>query len=349
MEAVLRLFVWPAAIVLPLLALTSLGWWAGRAAVRRWRLPETGCGGVRAADRWRSWVSRWAGCGATLVASGGAAWVAVVWARKMPGTAPLDVRSLYAAWCLFWLLATLWNVAEGALVETSVAFKGRCVLPALVRGVLRVAFLFVAMCVLLKMVMGYDVGVLVTSTAILTGVVGLAMQGVMGNLLSGLSVNTVRLFEVGDHIAVDGAEGTVESVNWRETRLRTGAGHRLVIPNGKLAESTVLNYSARMPERPGKRIDIDVSASYGTPPEEVAGALAAAAAAQPFTLASPAPEAFPTGFGDFSVAYRLRFWVADYTNHPAYRGAVLGAVWHEFQKRGIDIPYPPVVQPKPGG
>lgn len=348
MESVYLLFAWPVAIALPLLALTALGWWTGRAVSRRWRLPERGAGGGRGTGRWRSWVSRWVGCAATLLASGGAAFGLVAWMRKMPGEAPLDVRALYAAWCLFWMLATLWNAVEGALVETAVAFRGRYVVPPLVRTVLRAVFHFVAMCVLLKVVMGYDVGVLVTSTAILTGVIGLALQGVMGNLLSGLSVDTVRIFEAGDYISVDGTEGTVESVNWRETRLRTGAGHRLVIPNGKLADSTVVNYSWRERKGGAKRIDLEVSASYAAAPEEVAGALVAAAAAQGFALKSPAPEAFPTGFGDFAITYRLRFWVADYSQHLVYRGAVLKAVWHEFQKRGIDIPYPPVATPKQG-
>ena len=97
---------------------------------------------------------------------------------------------------------------------------------------------------LIKYQLKFDIAVLLTSTAIVTGVIGFAMQGVLGNLLAGMSLHASRSMSLGDWIDVDGTIGKVILVNWRETRLRTLGGHVVIVPNGKLADLTVRNFSS---------------------------------------------------------------------------------------------------------
>ena len=341
MSSVFMLFGWPVAIALPLFLLAFAGFRLGRMASNRWRVQETQGRDVSIKKRWHflSFVSRWTTTVSIFVMSCIVAAPYFWLVKRLPGEPLVDVHKLYMTWCAFWLLAAIWNVVEGLLVEMSIALRGRCPVPPLVRAVCRALFYFGVFCLLMRVVMGYNVNVLLTSTAILTGVIGLAMQGVMGNLLSGLSVNSSGLFAVGDYIAAGTNEGVVQSVNWRDTRMKTGQGHLLIIPNSEMASVTVVNYSRGQAGR-GGRIDIDVSASYNAAPETVVEALVEAAKAQEFTQEKPAPEAFPTRFGDFSIDYRLRFWVADYLQHLVYRGKVQAAIWHAFQARGIEIPFP---------
>ena len=97
---------------------------------------------------------------------------------------------------------------------------------------------------------------LLTSTAIVTGVIGFAMQGVLGNLLAGMSLHACRSMAVGDWIEVDGMVGQVTLVNWRETRLRTTGGHVVIVPNGKLADATIRNFSCAHEPAPPRRAGV---------------------------------------------------------------------------------------------
>ncbi len=243
----------------------------------------------------------------------------------------------YEAWVSFWGIYAIVRLAEGLLVETFVQMGRACPLSRLTRGLLRLALMLGVAFMLIKYQLKFDIAVLLTSTAIVTGVIGFAMQGVLGNLLAGMSLHACRSMAAGDWIEVDGTVGQVILVNWRETRLRTLGGHIVIVPNSKLADTTLRNFSS--PTRL-RRHEVPVAASYGDAPGDVIAALLEAAQNVPLVEKHPAPDAHVTGFKDFCIEYVLRFWSKQYEQHVTVEGHVMRMIWYKFNRRGIEIPFP---------
>ncbi|MCU0913954.1 MAG: mechanosensitive ion channel family protein [Planctomycetes bacterium] len=253
-------------------------------------------------------------------------------------TEAMQTRAKYQqAWLMFWGIYALARLVEGLLVETFVQLGRPCPLSRLSRGLLRLAVMLGVAFLLIRYQVGHEIGVLLTSTAIVTGVIGFAMQGVLGNLLAGMSLHACRSLAVGDWIEVDGTVGQVTLVNWRETRLRTTGGHIVIIPNGKLADTILRNFSSPTNLR---RHDVPVSASYGDAPGDVIAALVEAAQSVPMVEKEPIPEAYVTAFNDFGINYVLRFWSKQYERRTVVEGHVMRMIWYKFNRRGIEIPFP---------
>ncbi|MEN6336584.1 MAG: mechanosensitive ion channel family protein [Phycisphaerales bacterium] len=258
---------------------------------------------------------------------------AAYWFYRIP---PDDPKPYAQAWEWFWGLYAVVRFVEGLLVEGFVQIGKACPLSRLTRGLLRLAIMMGIAFMLIRYQLGQEIGVLLTSTAIVTGVIGFAMQGVLGNLLAGMSIHTCRTLAVGDWVSVDGMEGQVTHVNWRETRLRAG-GHIMIIPNGKVADAVIRNYSAPNTLR---RHSVPISASYGDAPGDVIAALLEAADCIPDVLKEPKPDAYVTGFKDFCIDYVLRFWSKKYEMATVIQGEVMRMIWYKFNRRGIEIPFP---------
>jgi small-conductance mechanosensitive channel len=113
--------------------------------------------------------------------------------------------------------------------------------------------------------------------------VGLDLQGIVREFVSGLFVIFDTLVNVGDFVELeDGVRGEVVEVGPRATRLRTNDGLSVVIPNSKLIESRVLNWTHRGDTR---RIHVPFAVAYGVDKARVRDAVLAAARGLPFTLA----------------------------------------------------------------
>jgi len=250
----------------------------------------------------------------------------------------LDGRlPLLRAWLEFWSVAYVICLAEGLIVYACAA-RGRPVpVPGLLLNLLRAALLAAAALAILRGVLGVNIAPVLASTALLTAIVGFALQGVLGNLLAGLSIHLTRSIHPADWIAVGDTEGQVIETNWRETHLRSTGGHVLIVPNSKLADGVVHNLSWPAPQR---RHSLYVGASYDAAPAQVIQALLDAARAVPAVLPEPPPAAFVTEFKDFGINYELRIWTAQHQNRAPIAGDVNRMIWYQFRRLGIEIPFP---------
>lgn len=241
------------------------------------------------------------------------------------------------AWTIFWMVLFLLGCVEflwrGFYVWRDRPFP----VPALMRGILRAVVVVGVALAVVRGVLGKDISTALASTALLTAVVGFALQGVLGNVLAGMSLHVSKSTMTGDWVAIGDIEGEVLETTWRETRLRTKAGHMLHIPNSKVAESVVHNMSRPTPRR---RHRIVVGASYADAPGDVIDALLKSALAVPDVLRDPAPSAYVLQYMDFGINYVLRFWSDRYRDHTPIDGHVQRMIWYEFKRRGIEIPFP---------
>jgi CRP-like cAMP-binding protein len=178
---------------------------------------------------------------------------------------------------------------------------------------------------------------LLTTSAVGAVVVGFALQDTLGNLFSGLAIQIEKPFRVGHWVAVGDREGQVQEITWRATKLRTKAGQFLIVPNGVISKEPILNYSE--PTIP-TRLEVEVGASYLTPPNEVKAAITEALGNASLVLPSPAPTIILHDFGDSALIYRVLFWVGDYSIDNQARDQVRSNIWYSFRRRNIEIPWP---------
>lgn len=168
-------------------------------------------------------------------------------------------------------------------------------------------------------------------------VIGLALQGTLGNLFAGLAIQIEKPFRVGHWVRIADLEGMVTEINWRATRVRTKSGNFVVVPNSKVADDIIVNYSEPTLET---RIEVDVGASYDVPPNEVKATILNAIRDQPLLLAARTPEVLLLDFAASSITYRLRVWTTHFSEDERLRDQLRTEIYYAFRRRNIEIPYP---------
>lgn len=175
------------------------------------------------------------------------------------------------------------------------------------------------------------------ASAIVAAAIGFALQDTLGNAFAGLAIQIDKPFRVGQWISVAGHEGAVAEVTWRAVKIRTKPGNLVVIPNNTIAREPINNYSE--PAAP-TRAFIEVGAGYEVPPNDVREAIMAAMRQVPRLLASPSADVLLNDFGASALIYHARFWTDDFAAAEVIKSDVRQAIFYEFRRRGIEIPWP---------
>lgn len=193
---------------------------------------------------------------------------------------------------------------------------------------------------LLLSIMGIDL----TAVAVLGGAlgvgIGLGLQQIAANFVSGVILLLEGQTTVGDYVQLDdGSAGTIERMTARAAILRTVDGRWIVVPNENFITSRIVNLSDA-----GKahRYSAAFSVAYETDINRVPALIEAAVAKLPFVLQEPeGPECELTAFADSAVEFEVQYWVEGIEDLTGkYRSEVLFAVWNALKAEGIDIPYP---------
>lgn len=193
--------------------------------------------------------------------------------------------------------------------------------------------------ILLVITIAAILGVPMTSMVAVLGscglAIGLALQGSLSNIAGGFILTVFKPFVVGDYIKSGEFEGTVKSINIFYTKIVTLDNKVIVIPNSKVSDSALIDYSTFST----RRVSIDISAAYSENSENVKKALIDAATENEKVDKDPAPLAIITSFDDSAVAYQLRCWckTEDYWD-VTY--TVTERVKQIFDEREIQIPFP---------
>lgn len=210
-------------------------------------------------------------------------------------------------------------------------------IPAILRDVTIMVLFFVGVMLILIYQTDLDVAGLFTTSAVLSVIIGLALQDTLGNVFSGLSLQTERSFKVGDWILFGDREGVITDISWRATILRTRANDLVIIPNSLISKDMVVNYSA--PTRVHAVLET-VGVHYRHPPAQVRRAIEEAADQTASILKMPRIHIRTKRFEDFSIAYEVKYWIKDYAELEEIKNAFMTRVWYSFSRHGIEIPYP---------
>jgi small-conductance mechanosensitive channel/CRP-like cAMP-binding protein len=172
-------------------------------------------------------------------------------------------------------------------------------------------------------------------------ILGLAMQDTLGNLIAGLAIQVEKPFGVGHWVSLGGQEGVVSEITWRATRIRTRAGNLVIVPNNVLARERIINFSEPTFHT---LFEIEVAASYDTPPNRVKEVVLDAIRDQSLMARDRPPRVLVSEFGDSGIKYLIQVWTMDFAAGPDVRDRVRTAVYYAFRRHGIVIPYPVQVQ-----
>ena len=180
---------------------------------------------------------------------------------------------------------------------------------------------------------GMDVTALIAGVSIAGVGVGLALQGVLGNLVAGLTIIFTKPFRVGEYVEVAGVSGQVEHIELFSTMLLHADMSHVMIPNRKLVGEIMHNYGHI------RQLDLGVGVGYATEMEGVLKIVREILAANPRVLKDPAPFVGISALGDFSIQITVKPWVkvADY--NPA-QIEIYEAILDKFRANKIEIPFP---------
>lgn len=223
------------------------------------------------------------------------------------------------------------------IADAPFSFLRRYTVAPLIRTVSTLLIYFGAAFFLLHRLLGINLTPLLTTSAVLTGILVLSLQETIKNLFTGLWINMDRIVAKGDWVKIGDKEGKVMEVTWRTTRLLTRDNDYIYLPNRVLAEGVIENYT--FPSQLHV-VDIDIGASYKDPPNRVSETLLAIASNTATVLQEPKPEVWLMHFGDFSVNYRLRVYISDYRDMFDVKSELNAKIWYAFRRHGIEIPLP---------
>ena len=199
-------------------------------------------------------------------------------------------------------------------------------------------FIFIAaVLVVFGGVYGHSIEGVVFGSTVVVGIVGFAMQDLLGNIIAGVALELGKPFKTGDWLVVDSKHAEVIEVNWRSTRLRTNDDIYLDIPNKTIVGATITNLS--YPTRQ-HALRITVGFEYSTPPNFVKDIMAVAVAEAPGVLVTPPPKVFLKDFADSAVLYEIKFWLDDEARYSDILDSIRTNIWYAAQRHKITIPFP---------
>ncbi|MBC5630099.1 mechanosensitive ion channel [Clostridium sp. NSJ-6] len=165
--------------------------------------------------------------------------------------------------------------------------------------------------------------------------IGLALQGSLSNFAGGVIILLIRPFNVGDYIEGAGHSGTVEKISIFYTCLVTPDNKQILIPNGSLANDSIVNYSSK----DTRRVDIVFGVSYDDDIFKVKRILTQVVDANELILKNPEPFISINEHGASSINFVVRAWCKTSDYWTVYFD-LLEKVMVRFNEENISIPYP---------
>ncbi len=249
----------------------------------------------------------------------------------------LKFHPYFDAALVFFFILFLIRLVDGILLGWHIQRHREFPLPKVLHSLVLAVFYLGILFLILRGTLGINITPFLATSAILTMILGLAFQGVLSNILSGMSLHFTKSFSKNDWIQVGDHEGMVLDTNWRETRIFDRYSNIIVLPNNIVASEKITNFS-----QPDKKtaLTVSVKASYGAPPSEVLEALLAAAKDVPEVLDVPLPEAYILDYDDFGISYKLKFWIKHFARKNIIKTEVGRLIWYKFKRQNIEIPIP---------
>jgi small-conductance mechanosensitive channel len=182
-----------------------------------------------------------------------------------------------------------------------------------------------------------DLAGLITTSAALTVVIGLAAQTTLGNFFSGLVLQMEHPFSIGDWITYGSHTGRVAGITWKSTRIITRDNVLIYLPNNELSNGILVNFSKPDGLLVGR---LNIGLEYDAPPNKVRAVILDVLKQHPKVLNRPQPQIRLSSFNDSSINYEILFWYNNYVHHPRIKADINDQLWYALRRHGLNIPFP---------
>ena len=209
--------------------------------------------------------------------------------------------------------------------------------PKIFRDLLRSILIATGVAIVLSSVFGVNLQGAFAALGLGSVVIGFALQDTIGNLFSGIALLFEKPFEIGDWLEVEGQTGKVIEVNWRSVHIVTRELEQLIVPNSVLSGAVIRNYNRPQPRHVEP---VDIGFSYDDAPNTVKRVMYETAMDTQGVLKHPAPVIQTISYDDFSIAYRVRLFLEDYSEVPRIRDEFVTRIWYAARRNGLSIPFP---------
>ncbi|MES2569197.1 MAG: mechanosensitive ion channel family protein [Verrucomicrobiota bacterium] len=184
---------------------------------------------------------------------------------------------------------------------------------------------------------GKDLNAFLFGSTVVVGIIGFAMQDLLGNIISGIALEIGKPFKTGDWLVIDQQFAEVIEVNWRSTRLRTTDDIHLDLPNKTIAGAVITNLSYPTQQH---GVRIRVGFAFHVPPNRIKESIIRATTRADGVLITPPPRVYLFDFADSRAIYEVRFWIDNQALYNDICDAVRTNIWYEAQRSKIPIPFP---------
>ena len=179
-------------------------------------------------------------------------------------------------------------------------------------------------------------GALLSGSALLGIILGLALQDTLGNLFAGISLHADKPFQVGDVLAVGPFSGVVESITWRAVKIKSFSNHTVLVSNATIAKE---NFTVCPRDNANARI-VFFSAAYSDSPVRVIHAVRESIRECENVLRYMTPVVRIRGYGESGIDYEVKYWLSDYARYNDTDALVRQRIWYAFRRAGLTFPYP---------
>ena len=216
--------------------------------------------------------------------------------------------------------------------------KGQRPVPKVLLDLLRVLLFALATLVALSLFFRQDLSGILTGSGLVLAVLGFAIRNVVADTLSGIALGIEAPFRIGDWVRIETlAQGRVQEIGWRTTRLVTGDSTYVILPNSQISRQRITNFSAPKKEyRDHAELTLPVALPVAEARELMRAALTHAA-----SIAEDKPaEVQLVSYGPGGITYRVKYWVPQHDREPVCRDEVLGLVDAALRARGVVLAQP---------
>ncbi|MCC5822466.1 MAG: mechanosensitive ion channel family protein [Phycisphaerales bacterium] len=263
-----------------------------------------------------------------------------------------SVLSLFFILSIGWFIFNLVDLVHLAImnrVSQSESKLARQIAP-LIRKAFRIFIVIVFVLFTAQNIFGVNISAWLAGLGIAGLAISLASQNSVANLFGSITVMLDKPFVVGDRITFNGADGFVEEIGLRSTRIRTFTGHLVTVPNMRFIDGTVENVSSR----PFIRRNMSITITYDTPPEKIEeavsilkGLLDADDIKETFRIEDRPPRVFFNEFNADSLNIAVSYWYFldadkghDWWHYQEHAQRLNLRLFHAFKQAGIDFAFP---------
>ncbi len=250
---------------------------------------------------------------------------------RIPISAGLDLSlitgifsSIAISRCLIWLILEI--LPSLRILPSS---------PKILRDLIFIVGSLVLIALKLKEQASIDLVGLVTTSAVVTAVVGLAAQDPLKDLIGGLSLQLEQVIREGDWVEIEGHIGRVQSISWRDTEITSLYGSKLIFPHTNSNTGTIRNFTSNGAH--GNRLLIGLD--YSMPPDRARAIMQKISDNHPLVLRSPASIIRISSFEESCINYEWVNWQKDYGQSRNLRGDLQEQLWYALQREGFSFPF----------